>query len=96
MQKLYYTYIATNKRDTVLYTGITSNLVKRMYQHKEKIVKGFTEKYNVNKLIYYEVFNSPQDAIASEKKIKGWTRAKKIQLIKIKNPEFKDLMNNEN
>ena len=91
MQKTYYVYIATNSRNTVLYTGVTSNLIGRIWQHKNKIIKGFTEKYNVCKLVYYESFNNPTDAIVAEKKIKGWVRKKKIELIKSKNPEFKDL-----
>ena len=81
----------TNKRNTVLYTGITSNLKKRVYEHKTKIVKGFTEKYNINKLVYYEVFNDIRDAIAREKQIKAGSRNKKIELIKNMNPKWKDL-----
>ncbi|MFH0819983.1 MAG: GIY-YIG nuclease family protein [bacterium] len=91
MKENFYVYIATNKRNTVFYTGITSDLAKRMWQHKQKEVKGFTSKYNINKLVYYEIFSNPQEAIAAEKKIKGWTRKKKIDLIKEINPEFKDL-----
>jgi putative endonuclease len=91
MQKIYYVYIATNSRNTVLYTGMTSNLIGRIWQHKNKVIKGFTEKYNICKLVYYEVFDNPMDAISAEKKIKGWVRKKKIDLIKSKNPEFKDL-----
>lgn len=88
----YHVYIATNKRNTVLYTGVTDNLERRMYQHKHKSVKGFTSKYNINKLVYFHEFNSPEEAIAAEKKIKGWKREKKIKLIKSINPEFRDLM----
>ena len=88
----YYVYIATNKRNTVLYTGITNNLERRIYQHKQKLIKGFTSKYNIDKLVYFQEFNNPEEAITAEKKIKGWTRAKKIELIKNINPEFKDLM----
>ena len=91
MQKQYYVYIVTNKSNTVLYTGVTSDLQKRIYEHKNKIIPGFTAKYNVNKLIYYDSFPSPQEAISAEKKIKGWTRIKKINLIKQFNPEFRDL-----
>jgi putative endonuclease len=90
MQKTYYVYTATNLRNTVLYTGISSNIEKRIWQHKNKEANGFTEKYNVCKLVYCENFDNPTDAIAAEKKIKGWTR-KKIDLIKSKNPDFKDL-----
>jgi len=88
----YYTYIATNKLNTVLYTGITNDLERRMFEHKNKLISGFTSKYNVNKLIWYENFNSPEEAIAAEKKIKGWTRAKKLNLIKSTNPNFNDLL----
>lgn len=90
--RTYYVYIATNQRNTVLYTGMTSNLENRMWQHKNKIIKGFTYKYNVAKLVFYETFNNPADAIAAEKKVKGWTRIKKMNLIKENNPDFKDLM----
>lgn len=88
--KQYFVYIATNKSFT-LYTGVTSNLSGRMWQHKEKDVKGFTQRYNINKLIYYEIFDDPYEAIKREKVIKGWTRKKKIALIKKMNPDFKDL-----
>ncbi|MDH4330925.1 MAG: GIY-YIG nuclease family protein [Candidatus Moranbacteria bacterium] len=91
MQKNYCVYIATNQRNTVLYTGVSSNLQGRMWQHKNKIIKGFTSRYNIDKLVAYEVFDNPRDAIAAEKKIKGWTRKKKIDFINKSNPEFKDL-----
>lgn len=87
----YYVYIATNSRNTVLYTGVTNDLTRRISEHKQKLIPGFTTKYNVIKLVYYEVFSSPEEAIAAEKKIKGWTRNKKIDLIRSTNPEFKDL-----
>ncbi|MBU1178316.1 GIY-YIG nuclease family protein [Patescibacteria group bacterium] len=90
--KKYYVYIATNKRNTVLYTGITNNLIRRIYEHKNKITKGFCAKYNVCKLIYCEEFKAAEEAIAAEKKIKGWKRIKKINLIREKNPGFKDLL----
>ena len=92
MKKQYYIYIATNFKNTVLYTGVTNNLERRMYEHKNKLIAGFSSKYNVNKLIYYEVFNNPKEAIIAEKKIKGWIRRKKIDLIKENNPQFKDLL----
>ena len=91
MTKQYYVYIIANKSDSVLYTGITSNIEKRMYEHKNKMLDGFTKKYNVNKLVYFEEFNTSIEAISVEKKIKGWSRKKKIELIKKKNSEFKDL-----
>ena len=88
----YYVYIATNKINTVLYTGVTNNLARRIFEHKNKLIKGFTEKYNINKLVYYQLFNSPEEAILAEKKIKGWLRQKKISLIKTINPDFEDLL----
>ena len=88
----YYTYIATNKLNTVLYTGITNDLEKRMFEHKNKLISGFTSRYNVNKLVWYENFSSPEEAITAEKKIKGWTRAKKLNLIKSINQNFNDLL----
>ena len=81
----------TNKSNT-LYTGISNNLDRRILEHEFKIHnKSFAAKYNINRLIFYEEFSNPEDAIAAEKKIKGWTRKKKIALIKTINPEFKDL-----
>jgi putative endonuclease len=86
----YYVYILTNKSHT-LYTGVTNDLVRRLYEHKHKLIPGFTSKYNIDKLVYFETFTNPEDAIAAEKKIKGWNRKKKMDLIKSTNPEFKDL-----
>lgn len=91
MEKQFYVYIMTNKMHTVLYTGVTNNLQRRVYEHKNKLILGFTAKYNVNKLIFYEVFGNPEEAIAAEKKIKGWTRQKKLNLIKSKNLYFEEL-----
>ncbi|MDP2705739.1 MAG: GIY-YIG nuclease family protein [bacterium] len=90
--KRYFVYIATNKNDTVLYTGITNNIQRRMYEHSHKAHLGFTAKYNVNKLLWYEVFSSPTEAIVAEKKIKGWRREKKLKLIEDFNPDFKNLL----
>jgi putative endonuclease len=81
----------TNQYNTVLYTGVTSNVFKRVNEHKEKIVGGFTSRYNVTKLVYYEEFTTMPEAIAREKQIKGSSRQKKIDLINSKNPEWKDL-----
>jgi len=92
MHELFYVYIATNKNNSVLYTGVTNDLLRRMHEHKKGLIKGFTKRYRVNKLVFYETFNNPRDAIGAEKKIKGWLRKKKINLIKSKNPEFKDLI----
>ena len=91
MNKQYYVYIMTNKNNRVLYTGVTSNLKKRVYEHKEKFVDGFTKKYNVSKLVYFEVFEDPENAILREKKIKAGSRQKKIDLINSMNKEWADL-----
>ena len=91
MEKQYCVYIMTNKLNTVLYTGMTGYLEGRVFQHRQKEIKGFTKKYNVTKLVYYEVFNDPQSAIAREKQINAGSRRKKIELINLLNPEWKDL-----
>lgn len=83
-------YIMTNKLNTVLYTGVSSNLLRRVTEHKEKTVAGFTSKYNVTKLVFYEEYATMKEAIAREKQIKGGSRRKKIDLINGKNPEWKD------
>jgi putative endonuclease len=88
---LYYVYILTNFTNTVLYTGATSNLIKRVWQHRHKLIKGFTAKYNVNKLVYYECCEDVMSAIAREKQIKAGSRKKKIDLINKMNPKWKDL-----
>ena len=80
----------TNKAKT-LYTGVTNDIERRVYEHKQKLISGFTYKYNINKLIYYEVFNDIISAISREKQIKGWLRVKKITLIESVNPEWLDL-----
>jgi len=91
-ERYYYVYINTNKWNSVLYTGVTNNLLNRNYQHKSQDNKmSFTAKYKVDKLVYYEVFNNINDAIAREKQIKGGPRKKKIDLIKIINPKWRDL-----
>jgi len=90
MSKEYYVYIMTNKSRT-LYTGVTSNLMQRVYQHKNKLVAGFTSKYNIQYLVYYECTSSIYSAIEREQQIKGWLRAKKIALIDSMNPDWKDL-----
>ena len=91
--KDYYVYILTNKSRT-LYAGITNDLNRRLYEHKNKLIEGFTKKYNISILVYFELFNNPDDAIRREKQIKGWLRKKKIDLIESTNPERKDLSNN--
>ncbi len=81
----------TNKVNTVLYVGVTSNLVKRVYQHKNKLADGFTSKYNIDKLVYYEIFEDIKEAIKREKQLKNWHREWKMNLIKQSNPQFNDL-----
>lgn len=88
---MYYVYILTNKSNNVLYTGVTNDLVRRIYEHKNKLIKGFTSKYNSNKLVYYEQIEEIVKAIEREKEIKGWKRERKIELIRNKNPKWKDL-----
>ena len=90
IEKHGYVYILTNARNNVLYTGVTSNLAKRVYEHRNKLVEGFTEKYNMHKLVYYEIFDDIMSAITREKQIKGWLRSKKILLIEKSNPDWKD------
>jgi putative endonuclease len=91
MDKQGFVYILTNPVNTVLYTGVTSDLKGRVYEHKEKMVEGFTRRYNVTKLVYYEVSDSIGSAIAREKQIKAGSRQKKIQLIDTLNPKWRDL-----
>lgn len=87
----YFVYIMTNRKYGVLYTGITSDLKYRVYQHKHKLVPGFTSRYNLTKLVHYEQTSNVHGAIAREKQIKGWLRSKKISLIESENSEWKDL-----
>ena len=91
---IYYIYILTNKSNTVLYTGVTNDLVRRIHEHKNKLIKGFTERYNVDKLVYYEVFDFIELAIKREKQIKGYSRSKKNSLIDQKNPARNELYYN--
>lgn len=91
MDKQFYVYILASKRNGTLYIGITSGLVQRIWQHKNKMVEGFTQKYNVNKLVYYELHPNAESAITREKQMKKWRRSWKIRLIEEKNPDWKDL-----
>jgi len=91
MPKYYCIYIITNSHNTVLYTGVTGQLTARIYHHKNKSVSSFSSKYNLNKLVYYEIFEDINQAIAREKQIKGGSRKKKIDLINAFNPTWKDL-----
>ena len=91
MNKQYYIYIITNKTNRVLYTGVTNDLKRRVYEHKKKLVKGFASRYNVGKLVFYDVCEDIESAILREKQIKGWLRSKKIALIESMNPEWRNL-----
>ena len=88
----YYIYILTNKYNKVLYVGMTNDLVRRLYEHKNKLIEGFTKKYNIDKLVYYEHTSNIEAAIAREKEIKKWRREKKNKLIETNNPDWKDLI----
>ena len=89
-ERRYYVYIMTNQVRT-LYVGVTNNLVRRVYEHKRKLVPGFTSKYNLTWLAYYEEISEVASAIAREKQVKGWRRSKKVELIESMNPRWKDL-----
>jgi putative endonuclease len=89
--KTYFVYILASKINGTLYIGITSNLEKRVWEHKNKIIKGFTEKYGVDKLVYYEQTENVESALTREKQLKKWKREWKIKLIQENNPEWKDL-----
>ncbi|HAV11423.1 MAG TPA: excinuclease ABC subunit C [Candidatus Moranbacteria bacterium] len=90
-EKTYYVYIVTSKRNGTLYIGVTNDLIKRIWQHKNKSVEGFTKKYNVSNLVYYETTNDVQVALQREKQLKKWNRKWKLELIEKFNPEWKDL-----
>ena len=87
---MYYVYILTNKTDAVMYIGITNDLRRRLCEHKNEHIEGFTKKYHVHKLVYFEEFPDVNYAIAREKQLKGWTRAKKNSLVESKNPNWID------
>ena len=89
--KRYFVYVLTNKSNKVLYIGVTNNLNRRIYEHKNKLVKGFTEKYNLNKLIYFEETIDVHSAISREKQLKNWHREWKMNLINDSNPSWSDL-----
>jgi len=90
----YYVYILTNKTNKVLYIGVTNNLVRRIFEHKNKLAEGFTKKYNLSKLVYYEVTNDIYSALEREKQLKNWHRDWKINLINNFNPVWADLSEN--
>lgn len=89
--KDFFVYILTNKNRTTLYIGITNDLKRRLEEHRNKEIHGFTAQYNLNRLVYFETFSDPQSAIAREKQLKGWLRKKKIQIIEKQNPHWQDL-----
>ncbi len=91
MTRTYYVYLLTNWNNKVMYVGVTNNLKRRIYEHKNKLIKGFTEKYNLNKLVFFEETQDVTSAIAREKEIKKWRREKKNQLVNRMNPNWKDL-----
>ena len=88
---VYFVYILSNKWDTVLYVGMTNDLERRLWQHRNKVYQGFTSRYHVTKLVYFEVYQDAIEAIAREKQIKRWRREKKLSLIQETNPKFEDL-----
>ena len=87
----YYVYILTNKSNNVLYIGVTNDLIRRIFEHKNKLVEGFTKKYNLRKLVYYEATDDIESAINREKQLKNWHRDWKINLVDQFNPDWKDL-----
>ncbi len=87
----YYVYILANSTNVALYLGVTNDLKRRVYEHKQKFVKGFAEKYDTNKLVYYEICDDAENAILREKRLKGSSRARKNRLVESLNPEWRDL-----
>jgi putative endonuclease len=87
----YYVYLLTSDRNGTLYVGVTNDLVRRVYEHKSKVVRGFTKRYGVDRLVWFEVYDDPTNAIAREKDIKKWRRAWKLRLIEQSNPQWLDL-----
>ena len=93
---MYYVYILTNKYNTVVYTGVTNNLERRLYEHRNHFVDGFTKRYNLNKLVYFETTSDVDSAIEREKQIKGWKRDRKNALVESVNPQWNDLSSDWN
>ena len=94
MNRQYYVYVLSSSKNGTLYIGITSDLIKRVYEHKHNLIEGFTNKYNIHALVYFEVSNDINIAIVREKQLKSWNRDWKIKLIEKRNPEWKDLYTN--
>ncbi|MGB4057108.1 MAG: GIY-YIG nuclease family protein [Alphaproteobacteria bacterium] len=91
METKFYVYIMAKGRNSTFYVGVTSNLKKRVWEHKDEVVDGFTQKHDIKNLIYYEVFDDPENAITREKRLKKWNRTWKMRVIEEMNPEWKDL-----
>ena len=91
MPKRGYVYLLASRRNGTLYIGVTSDLIQRVWQHKQSLIPGFTKKYNVHQLVYYEVYDDIRDAILREKRLKKWRRDWKLELIEAENPEWTDL-----
>ena len=87
---MYYVYILTNKTNAVMYIGVTNDLRRRIYEHKSEQIEGFTKRYHVHRLVYYEEYHEINDAIAREKQLKGWKRDKKNALVETRNPDWDD------
>lgn len=94
MSKQYYVYILSSYTNQVLYIGMTNNLVRRIYEHKNKLIEGFSSRYNLSKLVFYEIYDNVENAILREKQLKKWRHSKKDFLIKQINPEYNDLYEN--
>ena len=94
MAKQYYVYILASKKNGTLYTGMTSDLIKRVWQHKNNLIEGFTKKYHIKNLVYFEAHKSVEEAIKREKQIKKWNRSWKLRLIEGQNPNWDDLYKN--
>jgi putative endonuclease len=90
-EKQYYVYILANTTNVALYIGVTSDLKRRVYEHKQKVIRGFAERYSIDKLVYYEVYQDPENAILREKRLKGSPRARKNRLVASLNPQWRDL-----
>ena len=91
MARHFYVYILASRKHGTIYVGVTNDLIRRVYEHKQKLVPGFTTDYGVDKLVYYEIFDDPKNAIAREKRLKRWKRDWKISLIETSNPNWQDL-----
>ncbi|MEK7611020.1 MAG: GIY-YIG nuclease family protein [Patescibacteria group bacterium] len=89
--KQYFVYILASRKNGTLYVGVTSNLIKRIWEHKRDLVEGFTKKYNIHSLVYYEMYDDPNSAIAREKQLKKWERKWKLELVEKDNPQWRDL-----